>query len=1308
MATVAVVTSIISIVASAVSLAISLSMKTPSQEQNDYGIGIDRRGNDNPMLVPFGNCLVPMASVYNNVNNQNTNYLAQIFNIGIGEVKSIQQLYINGVPYFDIIKDQGTGWVNQGLSSNFPNVAVGLKRGLATEAPMFQKIIDNSDGEVNLNFRGDGCATVSVLAERWITQGGDNEIRFVNPKNKWEALVQGIPVIDPRIDPNCLGKTDKSKRVWGSSFYNPACVILTYLLDGYFGMGFEVEDIDITSFIILANYCDQQNIQFNGFINQDQTRGEMMKSFADSFGGEIYIESGILKVRALSKTPATVHLSEQNMLSEIKVLGKGAEEYANVIKIEYLNTDSNFSQDQYVIPKNEKTDPVIKKDGYIKEKTIKMPYITDGGNYELVKFFANRAMKQAQLVKKSISFKIDNTVTKLKLGDVVEISNIEYKMDRKKFRIISIKSSMEGDKILISEIEATEYIESVYDRGAYQSGGSSGSLPDPTLRIDPPSNLVFTQNSGTVQGNGVLSWSSQYKGEQRNEVQYRKTGSPLWVSYQTVTAESVTITNLQTGTSYDFRVRTQAAIGYSRWTELLNQRIAKVLNLPAVKNLNGNFTGKDAVIKWDAIKGPIDSTGNPVAGFTDLSELVSYYQVQIAHNTIGNVKSTYIVTDPAFTYTLEQNLKDGLSRNIIAIIKPVSIYSDVGAQASTNMYNAPMAQPSGVAVSAQLKSLTVTWDNPSEPSLGILDYASSDIYLVPTQQTVASDQYLLATSNTGSFTKLMPDSQKTGWIRIAHRDVFGHTSPITASPALYYSQTTIDDLITDSEFDQNMKEIEDNLAAAEADITKAKSDIIKNATDITTTKQTVTAQGAQINQVSTVASGNSGKIASLETTLEATEADLNAKITVNKNAITTTNSAMAQMDTRLTASIGANTASIQQQGIAIANTDSALSSYKTSNNAEVAGVKSSVTTVSQAQATTAGKVSAIWGLKVDANGKTAGLTLGATAQGSTVDFLADTFRIASATNGTAVTAFEVRNGSVMMRNALIGSLTASQISADAINGNHIASNSIIVAGSGATSATLNGSDPTWRIYAGSTTPASAPFRVTGSGQLVATNANITGAITATSGSFTGAITASSGNVTGRLNVGTAYIDGRAGQNFLTGASGRFVVDDSGNMTCQYAVINGGTFNGQVAVEHLVGDVYRKGFYVLPTIPPVILGGGSGQREFMRANIGSQDFNQRLVLSIIEIPVAMYDNPGKCEVWYQVEGQSPTWLVNIDGPSNTKAKIITDFSVMVPAGKTYVRFYILPFNRVTYQRVSPINGVIEMMKYEQIGFSVSSS
>lgn len=182
------IAAIVSAAISTVSLAISLTAKQPSMDQTDVGVGVDRRGQDNPILIPMGDCLLPCAQVYNNVNDYNTNYLTQLFSIGLGQVKSINQIYINGVPYFNNTLPQTIGWHTFRTSANFPNVSLGLKKGLPTETAMFSQIVQNSDGEVSANFRGDSITSLSLLAERWISTGGDNEIRFINPKTKLKLL----------------------------------------------------------------------------------------------------------------------------------------------------------------------------------------------------------------------------------------------------------------------------------------------------------------------------------------------------------------------------------------------------------------------------------------------------------------------------------------------------------------------------------------------------------------------------------------------------------------------------------------------------------------------------------------------------------------------------------------------------------------------------------------------------------------------------------------------------------------------------------------------------------------------------------------------------------------------------------------------------------------------------------------------------------------------------------------------------------------------------------------------------------------
>lgn len=159
------------------------------------------------------------------------------------------------------------------------------------------------------------------------------------------------------------------------------------------------------------------------------------------------------------------------------------------------------------------------------------------------------------------------------------------------------------------------------------------------------------------------------------------------------------------------------------------------------------------------------------------------------------------------------------------------------------------------------------------------------------------------------------------------------------------------------------------------------------------------------------------------------------------------------------------------------------------------------------------------------------------------------------------------------------------------------------------------------------------------------------------------------------------------------------------MVCAHATIQGGDFYGQIRIQQLVGDVYRKGYYTNRKIDTVIISGGSGDREFFRANIGSQPFAQRLVLSYVDAPVSMYDNPGKAEFYYQIEGQVPVWYGNIDGRSGSTLPPLLNFSVQVPANATWVRFFCRPFNKITWGRTNEIPCVIEIMKAEQVGISV---
>lgn len=111
--------------------------------------------------------------------------------------------------------------------------------------------------------------------------------------------------------------------------------------------------------------------------------------------------------------------------------------------------------------------------------------------------------------------------------------------------------------------------------------------------------------------------------------------------------------------------------------------------------------------------------------------------------------------------------------------------------------------------------------------------------------------------------------------------------------------------------------------------------------------------------------------------------------------------------------------------------------------------------------------------------------------------------IANTINGDRIIANTI-NGD----NIIANTIGADKLVANSITGGKISSATTIRAGSGNQSAYLDGADSTWRLYAGSSTPASAPFRVDKDGNLYANSGTFGGKVYAqmVEGDFTDTVT----------------------------------------------------------------------------------------------------------------------------------------------------------------------------------------------------------
>tara|TARA_R100001510_G_C7656554_1_gene216699 strand:- start:2638 stop:5211 length:2574 start_codon:yes stop_codon:yes gene_type:complete len=120
-----------------------------------------------------------------------------------------------------------------------------------------------------------------------------------------QGLFKGIKV--PTLDSNLRISYAFSK--------NPAYVLLDLLTNPRYGCGgrvytptgpgnpapvsqpgINIEDIDLASFLVAANFCDEKNIEFNGYINRKSDALDLIRSVASTFQGSLIYAGGYTSV----------------------------------------------------------------------------------------------------------------------------------------------------------------------------------------------------------------------------------------------------------------------------------------------------------------------------------------------------------------------------------------------------------------------------------------------------------------------------------------------------------------------------------------------------------------------------------------------------------------------------------------------------------------------------------------------------------------------------------------------------------------------------------------------------------------------------------------------------------------------------------------------------------------------------------------------------------------------------------------------------------------------------------------------------
>lgn len=152
------------------------------------------------------------------------------------------------------------------------------------------------------------------------------------------------------------------------------------------------------------------------------------------------------------------------------------------------------------------------------------------------------------------------------------------------------------------------------------------------------------------------------------------------------------------------------------------------------------------------------------------------------------------------------------------------------------------------------------------------------------------------------------------------------------------------------------------------------------------------------------------------------------KVTIDGTTVVSfaTDAALLALQSAYQAADTALQANITSEASTRASADTAIASSVTTLTATVAGNTASISTNATAIATVDGKLTASYGIAVDANGRIASLKLLSNGTTSSIEFIATTFKVYNGT--TTETPFEISGGVVKIKTANVGVLTAANIS----------------------------------------------------------------------------------------------------------------------------------------------------------------------------------------------------------------------------------------------------------------------------------------
>ena len=484
-------------------------------------------------------------------------------------------------------------------------------------------------------------ADVSLVASsngKWTPQHTLSGITYVYMKliHDQDVFSNGEPSISFIIKGKKVYDPDTQTYVYSD---NAALCLLDYLMSDY-GMGIDLDEIDLASFSAAKEVCDdditlaaggtEKRYTINGTFTTSSKPNEVIDKLLNSMAGVLWYSAGKWKVKAGEYTTPVLSLNEDDLRSGLQINTRvSRRDNFNIVRGTFRGAVSNYQQTDF---------PQIRSQTFVDiDNGMESSVDLDLGFTEtptmaqrIAKIALYRGREQLTL---SASFGM--RAFQLEVGDVVQFTNTRAGWTDKTFEVTSWTFAPNEDQSLVVNMVLREISAAVYDweaeETAFELNNTSLVSPfdKPTIGLEQyVTTKVLNEKIVSILNLNVTSGQSErvdyviieYK--ESTDTEYTQIGVGELGAFQ--------VFDIEDGT-YDIRARAVTALGVKgEYTTLSSQVIEAPLRVPSnVSNFTATVTGGTVNLEWEAV--------------SDVD--LSHYEVRHAHEETGATwaNSRYVV-----------------------------------------------------------------------------------------------------------------------------------------------------------------------------------------------------------------------------------------------------------------------------------------------------------------------------------------------------------------------------------------------------------------------------------------------------------------------------------------------------------------------------------------------------------------------------------------------------------------------------------------------------------------------------------------